>query len=69
MYLLGRLLYISLPQSLSHSQYCSILPNFVSQSTNCMLLPSGPVDVQRTSIERPYWAWGRPKKTSSGRTK
>ena len=29
--------------------------------------PSGPVDVQWTSIERPYWTSGRPKGTFNGR--
>ena len=45
--------------------------NDVLYSGPCMLplLPSGPVDVQWTSIERPYWTCGRPKGTFNGRTK
>ena len=31
-----------------------------------MVLPSGPVEVQWKSIERPYWTCGRPKGTFNG---
>ena len=41
---------------------------FVKRYFNSVLLfPSGHVDVQWTSIERPYWTCGRPKGTFNRR--